>query len=213
MSLTLSELVSILDGMAKTTGRPHSSRREQILEAALACFVAKGYAATTIEEVREASGASIGSIYHHFGSKEQIAGELYLQSLSRYQEGFVATLRAAGDAREAVKTLVRYHLDWVAQDPDIARFLTEEREPEVMLTTAAPLRELNKGFFMEVRDWLEEQIEAGPIKPLPYDLFYATLMGPAHEFAKHWLDGRTITSIEEAREILPESAWMALRRA
>ena len=37
-------------------------RRESILEAALSCFLEKGYIATTINDIREASGATTGSI-------------------------------------------------------------------------------------------------------------------------------------------------------
>ena len=37
-------------------------RRESILEAALGCFLEKGYIATTINDIREASGATTGSI-------------------------------------------------------------------------------------------------------------------------------------------------------
>jgi AcrR family transcriptional regulator len=183
------------------------------MEAALYCFVNKGYAATTIDEVRQASGASIGSIYHHFGSKEQLAGELYIEGLRTYQEGFLAALRAAPDGPAGVNAMVGYHLDWVASNPDLARFLLEEREPEVMLTTAKPLRELNRAFFMEVTSWLDAGAESGPLRPLPYDLFYATLMGPVHEYSRNWLDGRSTTPIEEAKEVLAEGAWNALKRS
>lgn len=46
-----------------------ATRRREILDAALACFVENGLVATTIEEIRLAAGASIGSLYHHFASK------------------------------------------------------------------------------------------------------------------------------------------------
>ncbi len=44
-------------------------RRRSILEAALDCFLEKGYIATTINDIREASGATTGSIYHFFDGK------------------------------------------------------------------------------------------------------------------------------------------------
>ena len=193
------------------TGISGSPRRRDILEAALYCFVNKGYAATTIDEVRVSSGASIGSIYHHFGSKEQLAGELYIEGLKLYQTGFIQSLKAALHARSGVRSMVTFHLDWVAENPDLARFLLEEREPEVVLATAAPLRELNKTLFLEVRTWLDEQIEEGPIRPLPYDIFYATVMGPAIEFTRNWLEGRTTSPLEEARDVLGDSAWEAVK--
>ena len=45
-------------------------RRTEILDAALRCFDRRGVTATTIEDIRAESGASIGSIYHQFTSKD-----------------------------------------------------------------------------------------------------------------------------------------------
>ena len=49
------------------------------MNAALELFVTKGFLATTMDDVRRRSGASIGSIYHHFGSKEDLAAALYVE--------------------------------------------------------------------------------------------------------------------------------------
>lgn len=49
------------------------ARRATILKAALGCFIGQGVEATTIDDIRRASGSSIGSLYHHFGNKEGIA--------------------------------------------------------------------------------------------------------------------------------------------
>jgi AcrR family transcriptional regulator len=46
-----------------------ADRKQEILDAALRGFAEKGLAGTTVEEVRRRSGASVGSIYHHFGDK------------------------------------------------------------------------------------------------------------------------------------------------
>ena len=50
-----------------------SARQEAILDAALKLFNRHGYAATSIDDLRKASRASVGSIYHHFGGKEGVA--------------------------------------------------------------------------------------------------------------------------------------------
>ena len=52
------------------------SRRQAILEAALTCFTSKGFTETTMEDIRKLSGASTGSIYHHFENKEMLARSL-----------------------------------------------------------------------------------------------------------------------------------------
>ena len=62
-------------------------RRQVILDAALEAFAERGTAAATVDDVRRRSGASVGSIYHHFGDKEGLAAALYVEGLRSYQEG------------------------------------------------------------------------------------------------------------------------------
>jgi AcrR family transcriptional regulator len=51
---------------------PAEERREQILRAALSCFAEKGFHAATMDDLARASGLSKGSLYWHFGSKEEV---------------------------------------------------------------------------------------------------------------------------------------------
>lgn len=44
--------------------------KKKVAEAARALFVNKGYGATSIEDIAEATGSSKGNIYYHFKSKE-----------------------------------------------------------------------------------------------------------------------------------------------
>jgi AcrR family transcriptional regulator len=53
--------------------------QQRILDAATEVFGEKGFTAATIADVVARSGASIGSIYHHFGGKK----ELYLAIFER----------------------------------------------------------------------------------------------------------------------------------
>jgi AcrR family transcriptional regulator len=46
--------------------------QQRILEAATEVFGQRGYTVATIGDVVAASGASIGSIYHHFGGKSEL---------------------------------------------------------------------------------------------------------------------------------------------
>ena len=57
-------------------------RRRQILDAALASFLEKGYAATSIADIRARSGASTGSIYHFFSGKGALAEALLREAVA-----------------------------------------------------------------------------------------------------------------------------------
>lgn len=58
--------------MPKISLAHEQQRREQILQAAMACFARQGYHATSMDDVVRQSGLSVGAIYSYFPSKEEL---------------------------------------------------------------------------------------------------------------------------------------------
>jgi AcrR family transcriptional regulator len=189
---------------------PRRTTRDEIAAAALACFNEKGFTATTVDDIRARSGASVGSIYHHFGGKEQIAAAIYVESLADYQSGLLAVLRREAAAEAGIRGMVRHHLRWLAANRELAAFLINRRETEVRAATEEPLRDLNREVFAATAAWYGRHVEAGLVRDLPFDLLYSILLGPAQEYARHWLAGRSKTSIKQAERTLADAAWGAL---
>ena len=156
------------------------------------------------------SGASVGSVYHHFGGKEGLASALYVMGLEDYQRGFLAVLDRQRQAESGIKGIVRHHLRWVARNREMARFLLNRRELEVVLATQSRVHELNEHLFSRTERWRRPHVEAGRLVALPLDLFYTVLIGPAQDFSRSWVQGRSASSMAEAEKALPEAAWRAL---
>lgn len=188
-----------------------ATRREAILGAALECFTERGYAASSMAEVGRRAGASIGSIYHQFAGKEDLAAALYVDGMRHYQEGAAALLAEAPGAEDGVRALVHHHVAWVVEHPRRARYLLGSRPAEVAEATRGPLRRINRGFFRAVRAWLDPHVEAGRIRRLPFDVHHAVLLGPSQELARIWLAGRADTDLEAAAADLADAAWNALK--
>ena len=104
------------------------ARRRSIIEAALACFSERGFGETTMEQIRVRAGASTGSVYHQFRGKEELGVEVYVEGLGMYQAGFVAELSRHEEAEGGVRAIVGYHLGWVRQHQDWARYLFQMRD-------------------------------------------------------------------------------------
>src|SRR6202142_4764215 len=70
-----------LDGMVspfamKITPMPTAAQHDsktKLLDAALHVIRAKGYAATTVEDICSEAGVTKGSFFHHFKSKDELA--------------------------------------------------------------------------------------------------------------------------------------------
>jgi AcrR family transcriptional regulator len=67
-------------------------RRRQIVEAACACFVEKGFHKTTMQDIFAASGLSAGAVYTYFASKDEIVAAMAELSTRRN----LAMISAAG---------------------------------------------------------------------------------------------------------------------
>lgn len=196
----------------RTQAAVDESRRDAILEAALDCFLLHGVAGTTIDDLRSASGASVGCIYHHFGSKEHLAAALYVQTLAAYHDAFLASLKTSHSARAGVEGAVRHHLRWVAARPSRASYLFHCREPEVVNESDAAARQLNVDFYTEAGAWLADHVNKGRIRALAPELYHALWMGPSLEYARQWLaTSHRGWDLLAGEQILAGAAWIALK--
>jgi AcrR family transcriptional regulator len=59
--------------MPKVTTQHREARREQIVDAALRCFSARGFQRTSMADIIAESSMSAGAIYGHFEGKQQLA--------------------------------------------------------------------------------------------------------------------------------------------
>jgi AcrR family transcriptional regulator len=198
--------------MAPDTAQRRSQRRRAILDAALSAFGEHGVAGTSIEEIRRRSGASVGSIYHHFRGKDELAGALYLNGLADYQAGFISVLIGSSSTRSGIEEAVRHHLNWITEHEDLARFLLLGRDASTVAATERPLRELNRRFFRAVQYWTHPRVKARELRNLAPEVVTALWIGPSQELSRHWLAGRT-TEIDLAGSaaVLATAAWLSLK--
>jgi AcrR family transcriptional regulator len=124
-----------------------ATTRAALLAAAREVFTASGFAEASIAEVVARAGASVGSLYHHFGGK----GELYLALFEDYQQrqeertaAAVKAARAEGVA-DPVGLFVagaRAYLDGCWAERDLARlFLAGGGPPGFELVARRRYRE------------------------------------------------------------------------
>jgi AcrR family transcriptional regulator len=200
--------------MPDTAPIPHprsDDRRQRILDAALAAFDEQGYEATTIDDIRARSGASIGSIYHHFGDKASLAATLYEEALAQYREGMLARAERATSARSLVRGIVVYHLEWAATHPVLARYLMRNRHADGVLARDAALRQGTVAFLRAMHAHLTPHVDRGEVVRMPASLYSLVLLGPAHEMLRRWLAGELALDPRSVANTLADLAWKALR--
>lgn len=85
-----------------------------LLQAALDCFVARGYHGTTTRELAAAAGLSVPGLYHHVASKQAMLVDLMAVAMTElYERSLAALAEAGGDVLARlqlhVECLVLFH--------------------------------------------------------------------------------------------------------
>jgi AcrR family transcriptional regulator len=202
--------------MASDRQRKTIQRRRDILEAALDAFVEVGDSGSFVEEVCRRASVSVGTLYHHFGSKDRLIATLHYSVLNEYQRGAGAILAADPPAERGVKETVEHHLRWLVGHQRPATFLLQRPFAGFRSSDVPPeLLAENVAFLTTVRSWLDRRMAAGELRALPFDLVVALLIGPVHHWVRAALFRGTPSpaAVKLASTEIGEGAWQALRPA
>ena len=184
------------------------TRRQAILQAALKSFSTKGFTDTTMEDIRQLSGASTGSIYHHFENKEMLAFALFLEGSNDLNAHLFASI-ADKPPREAIKDMVRTYVDWFDCNPDLGQYIIQASSTEYLGPKVQELRRTSET-WPRLLEWLAPFIEDGSIARYPTHLYISLILGPCREFVRRWLRERIPAELKEACEPLAEATWLML---
>jgi len=109
--------------MAERGSERALATRRALIEAARTVFSRAGYVEASIAEVVASAGASVGSLYHHFGGKADLYLALFEDYQTRQEERTGTAVRAARAAGETDRVQLfvagaRAYLDacWVERD-------------------------------------------------------------------------------------------------
>lgn len=97
----------------KTKGE---ATREHILDTALRLFRKRGFERTTMRDIAQAAGLSLGAAYHYFPSKEALVGAYYEWMQAEHERLFHASPASTVDLRARITALLQTKLDLLRRD-------------------------------------------------------------------------------------------------
>jgi AcrR family transcriptional regulator len=139
-------------------------KKDIIANAALSCFLASGYGATSVDEIAKASGMSKGGIYWHFKSKEEIFIYLITRLVDEWNTHYIATLKDTHTASDKLVKYVEQHL----QDVDtpinalILEFLLQNKDKENAIKMHYEIDKPTNVIYTIIK----EAVESGEFKPM-----------------------------------------------
>lgn len=98
-------------------------KKKTISRAAMTLFVAKGFHAVTMPEIVQASGVSTGAIYHHFGSKVNLARHTLDDAVEEFHERLMHQVTGKVSAHDKIRAFSELVFELSHTDPVLAEFL------------------------------------------------------------------------------------------
>ena len=78
--------------------------RQRLLDTAFEAFTTRGYAGTSMQDLRELAGATGGALAHHFATKKALGlAVVHERVAAAIEESWIAPVRAAPDASRGVQ--------------------------------------------------------------------------------------------------------------
>ncbi|WP_017241368.1 TetR/AcrR family transcriptional regulator [Streptomyces sp. SS] len=183
---------------------------ERLLTTALRVYADSGQQGFTVNAVSAASGVSLGSLYHHFGSFDGLAAALYIRCMEQLCGEVVAALTRTRTGRTGVRAVITAYLRFTEEHPDAALFIHASAYSGHLVAHADRIRAAKEPLLSAIGDWIRPLAEAGEIAPTPGPVIEALVIGPAAETARRWLSSTYDVDLAEAARVLPDRVWRSL---
>ncbi|EHB65733.1 TetR/AcrR family transcriptional regulator [Paenibacillus lactis] len=139
-------------------------KRDLILEKAKMLFIQRGYAATSMDELVKFTGASKGSIYYHFDSKEDLFIQLLAKQNQEWMEAWHEKKAKYGSFEEKLYGIADHMVDDF-QNPltKVAEeFYINQPNDNTLLNKLLAILQGPRALYLEI---LEEGADQGIISP------------------------------------------------
>jgi AcrR family transcriptional regulator len=134
--------------MARST----THQTQHILDATRELLLSGGARGASVAAITKASGAPVGSLYHRFGSRDALLGEVWLRALERFQSSFL-TAALQTDPTLAATAMAASVIGFAREHPSDSRLLMTLRTRDLL--DGEPARELRAR-----REAMNEQLDA-----------------------------------------------------
>ncbi len=112
------------------------SRKEKVLKTALQMVAAGGFQAAPISEIASKSKVAVGTIYHHFSSKEALTDAMYVHCKQHLVQAITSGLDGKGNFRKKYDKLWDNFISHYITNPTEVSFLAQYSSSSVISANA-----------------------------------------------------------------------------
>ena len=140
-------------------------RKDQIMNAAQAVVVSKGYDQSRMDDIVEKAQLSKGAIYWYYKSKKDVYLSLIDYWFNEYSAGVLRCLEDKNSSSDQLRSLFEYFVDQFDQNPDTFKIMVEFwRTSGLDPDFNDKLQEIYSQFLEYIIDIIKNGIDSGEFK-------------------------------------------------
>ena len=189
-------------------GRPPGSadRRDDILQAALVCFVERGFHGTAVPQVAKQAGIAAGTIYHYFPSKEALVNALYRHCKMQVAARVLGGFPGGAPVREQFEAMWREMVDFARSNATAFAFLEFHNHASYLDAESLAMENGLKDFGAAI---VKRAQDEGHVKPGPTMLVMELVFGAFIGMIRAHADGR-LELTPAAQALAEQACWDAI---
>jgi AcrR family transcriptional regulator len=182
-------------------GRKHTAIEQEILRAAADMFSARGYQATTLDDIAGAARISRATFYNYFPSKDELLRRMYRQVISASQAAIEGIANEPLPAPEKLRRIIRFLISYLsAHTPLMQVFFSELFS--LPSTMNRSVTHAHRVFREVVERIVEEGVRTGALITLNPKRFAFILLGACNWMYRWYRPGGEWTPESIAEEII-----------
>ena len=177
---------------------------ERIIAAALQLFTRRGYFNTSVPDMAHAAQVSVGSIYHYFKNKEDVARALSESLTDGLQEELDRITQKHDTVHDRCRATIAVLFELTESNRDAMEFMLYAKHRE-FLPVARPI--CSSKPFETMRGFVQDGMERGEIRRMDIMVASSCLFGGAIRLITARLDGVLAEPLPDMLDATWECAW------
>lgn len=181
--------------------------RETVLAAALHLFAMRGYFNTSVPDIARAAQVSVGSIYHHFKDKEDVARALYYGLMDGLQGELAVIAERHESAHDRCRAIMAMLFQLTEKNREAMEFMLHAKHRE-FLPDDPPV--CSSRPFATMRAFVEAGMGRGEVRRADPMVATASLFGGAIRLITARLDGALDAPLPGLLDSCWEFGWRGI---
>lgn len=180
---------------------------ERIIAAALQLFTQRGYFSTSVPDMARAAQVSVGSIYHHFKDKEDVARVLYLDLMEWLEDELARIARDNATSHDRCRAVMTMLFEFTESNRDAMDFMLYAKHRD-FLPSERPV--CSSKPFEIMRAFVQEGMEKREIRQMDVMVATSCLFGGAIRLITARLDGVLAEPLPDRLDAVWECSWRSI---